>query len=251
MLKLVPELNDAIVRRNAREIVADKIVSLIAVGVLQYGDVLPSERDLAAALHVSRATIRGAMQTLAARGIIEIAHGVRTRITKSDVELDLNHSRSAMAMNRYNLDDIHAARLLVERTVVAQSALNIDEATLGILEDLLASQAQSFDDPVGFLISDREFHVTIYKSCGNEALADFVSELYAYMLENRRKVVAKAGAIQDSYTDHAAILAALRQRDPEAVVNAFNAHLERIYTTTQLEMNSDPVNGSAIRHRRL
>ena len=43
--------------------------------------------------------------------------------------------------------------------------------------------------PVRFLISDREFHVAIYRAAENPLLADFTMDLYAYMLEHRRRAV--------------------------------------------------------------
>ena len=85
VLAHVTQLRDDLMRRSAREIVADKIASVIASGVLQVGDALPSERDLAAAIQVSRETVRGGVQILAARGIIEVSHGARTRVVSSDV----------------------------------------------------------------------------------------------------------------------------------------------------------------------
>src|SRR3569623_791155 len=63
----VTELRDGLVKRGMRDIVCDKLQMLIASGVLQVGDVLPGERELAAALGVSRETVRGAVQTLAVR----------------------------------------------------------------------------------------------------------------------------------------------------------------------------------------
>ncbi|MGO4872471.1 MAG: winged helix-turn-helix domain-containing protein, partial [Roseiarcus sp.] len=58
-------------KRTVRERISDKLASLIASGILHLGDELPSERELASLLSVSRETIRGAIQTLAAKGILE------------------------------------------------------------------------------------------------------------------------------------------------------------------------------------
>jgi hypothetical protein len=41
----IPRLYEAIHKQTAQEMVRDKIVSLIASGVLQIGDALPSERE--------------------------------------------------------------------------------------------------------------------------------------------------------------------------------------------------------------
>ena len=64
----VPHLRAEIGRRTVRERISDKLASLIASGILQVGEELPSERELAALLAVSRETVRGAIQTLAALG---------------------------------------------------------------------------------------------------------------------------------------------------------------------------------------
>ncbi|WP_413991402.1 FadR/GntR family transcriptional regulator [Labrys okinawensis] len=233
VLEHVPELRHGVVRRQVRELVADKIASLIAAGILQVADTLPSERHLAVALQVSRETVRGAMQILAGRGIIGISHGARTRVLSADVGPVTSGLHEPRIINRYDIEAIHAARLLVERPVVADAARRVDAATLAMLESSLEAQREAIGDPVRFLICDREFHVAIYRACGNDLLADFVIDLYLYAMPHRRKAVSQPGAIALSCQDHAAILAGLRARDPKAVVAAFGIHLDRIYTTTR------------------
>src|SRR5258708_9495220 len=76
----VPYLKAEIGRRTVRERISDKLASLIASGILQIGEELPSERELAALLSVSRETVRGAIQTLAATGVVAVSQGFRTRV---------------------------------------------------------------------------------------------------------------------------------------------------------------------------
>jgi DNA-binding FadR family transcriptional regulator len=235
----VPELRDAMVKRGMRDMVCDKLQMLIASGVLQVGDVLPGERELAAALDVSRETVRGAVQTLAARGILEVSHGARTRVVSADVGPITIGIGRARAIDSYDIDSVHGARLVVERQVVAEAATRIDEAALGRLEENLEAQKAAGGDPVRFLICDREFHLSIYRASGNALLADFTIDLYAYMLDHRRRAVSRPGAIQKSFNDHAAIVAALRVHDAKAVVAAFDAHLKRIYRTTRMILRED------------
>ncbi|MEC5292268.1 FCD domain-containing protein [Aurantimonas sp. C2-6-R+9] len=226
------ELREAIVRRNVRDVVAGKIAALIASGILKLGDDLPSERDLAAALQVSRETVRSGIQMLAARGLLVVTQGARTKVASDSVGQDFVGLRESKLINSYDIESIHASRLLVERQVVASAAERIDAETLRFLEDSLKAQRHAAADPVRFLIIDREFHVTIYRCSGNKVLADFVADLYGYMMEHRRKAVAEPGAILRSYGDHQAIVAALRAKDPEATTRAFDVHLDRIYRTT-------------------
>jgi DNA-binding FadR family transcriptional regulator len=238
----LPDLRDPVVRRTTRELVADKIAGLIASGIVQIGDFLPSERDLAGAFQVSRETVRGGMQILAARGVIEISQGARTRVVSTDLGPVVPGVTETRRINTYDIEAVHAARLLVEREVVAKAAKSIEPDVLDFLRGSLVSQRAALNDPVRFLISDREFHLAIYRACGNAALADFVSDLYTYMMEIRRRAVSQENAILKSVGDHEAILDGLGRHDEAAVVAAFSIHLDRIYQTTcrVIEGNSPP-----------
>src|SRR5580698_3999643 len=208
----VPHLRAEIGRRTVRERISDKLASLIASGILQVGEELPSERELAALLSVSQ--------------------GSRTRVVSRKIDtLKIGVARPS-AINSYELDSVHKSRLLIERAVAAEAAVHIDDTTLARLEQSLAIQKQTMRDPVHFLICDREFHLTIYRSCGNPLLADFVTDLYTFMLDHRRTAVYQPGAIEKSYLDHVAIFEALSARDPEAATEAFGQHIDRIYATT-------------------
>jgi DNA-binding FadR family transcriptional regulator len=240
----MPDMRRGIARRTVRDIISDKLTGLIASGVLQIGDELPGERELAAALAVSRETIRGVIQSLAARGVVEVSQGSRTRIASTDVGPVKVGISLQSTINSYDIDAVHQARLLVERTVVAEAAEFIDDETLQALQCSLDAQREALDDPIRFLINDREFHTTIYQAAPNKLLADFVTDLYTYMLEHRRRAVARVGAIRESYDDHVAILEALGARDPQATVVAFDRHLQRIYSTTLSVLNDlDSIGG--------
>lgn len=220
-------------KRSMKDIVCDKVAALISSGMLQVGDVMPGERELSAALQVSRETVRGAIQALAQQGILEVSHGSRTRVLKADVGAFQVASGVSHRINSYDLEAVHATRLLVECSVLADAARSIDETDLAKLEDSLAAQREALSDPMQFLICDREFHGRIYRGCGNPLLADFVTDLYTYMMDYRRKVLSRSGAIQNSYDDHFLIFEALRTRDADAAVKSITVHLDRIYTTTR------------------
>ncbi|QZZ37354.1 FadR family transcriptional regulator [Nitratireductor kimnyeongensis] len=215
--------------------IRDKIVSMIASGILQVGDELPSERELATMLMVSRETVRGAVQRLAGEGIVQVSQGARTRIANVNVEVDTQRIgvTNPTSINGYALQEVHAARLLVETAVVADAANNLSAEDIGRLEDSITAQEAACDDPVRFLICDREFHLTIYYASSNKLLADFVVDLYTYLLDHRRIAMGKPGAIAKSLEDHRFIVNALKMRNPEAVSAAFAKHILRIRDTTR------------------
>ncbi|SRR5579883_46919 len=228
-----PEMRGGIVKRTVREQISDKLASHIASGILGVGDELPSERELAAAFSVSRESVRSAIQDLASRGLVEVSQGARTRVISAEGAVREFGIASARAINNYDLASVHGARLLAERAVVAEAAGRIDDETLLRLDASLAAQKHCLDDPVQFLICDREFHFAIYRCSANPLLSDFVMGLYTYLMEQRRTAMSQPGQILRSYKDHTEIASALRARDPAGVVAAFDRHLDRIFTTTQ------------------
>lgn len=233
ILMQMPKVGQSLDRRTAREVIADKLMVLIATNMLRPDDEIPGERELANVLHVSRETVRGAIQILAARGILEVSQGSRSRVAHIDLSDMPVTIASRNAIDSYDLEAVHAARLHIELKVVGDAAERIDAETLGKLRRLLEAQRMGCGDATRFLICDREFHVTIYRACGNPLLGDLVTDLYTYMIDHRRSIMSREGAIEASYGDHVKIFEALERHDREVVVAAFREHLERIYTTTK------------------
>ncbi|MGV8989680.1 MAG: FadR/GntR family transcriptional regulator [Cypionkella sp.] len=235
-------------RQSMKDSIADKLVTLIASGLLSVGDALPGERDLASAMGVSRETIRGAMLILSTRGILSVVQGARTTVASVDVGAMALSGMPCRDVMAYGLDDVHEARLLVEARVARLAAERINAKALARLHELIATQEAAKDDPVRFLISDREFHTVIYRACGNAVLSDVATTLYSYLLDHRRRVVARPGAIGNSIADHRAILDALVRHNGDAVVAAFAVHERRIFETTRQIMHkagaaAGPTNG--------
>lgn len=228
-------LHETIHKQSAKDMVHDKIVSLIASGILQVGDELPSERELASMLMVSRETVRGAVQRLASEGTVAVSQGARTKIANGNVEIAAQRIgvTSPNSINGYSLEAVHSARLLVETAVVADAAKYLTDGDIQRLEDSIEAQALAFNDPIRFLICDREFHLTIYYASQNRLLADFVVDLYTYMLDHRRIAMAQPGAIEKSLEDHRFIVRALKMKNPDAVSAAFSEHILRIHDTSR------------------
>lgn len=228
-------LRETIQKQTAKDLIREKIISMIASGILQLNDELPSERELASMLSVSRETVRGAVQKLAEEEIVQVSQGARTKVARVDVSVSAQRIgvTNPSSINGYSLEAVHAARLLVETSVVAEAARHLSEEDILRLEDSISAQAAARNDPVRFLICDREFHLTIYYACPNRLLADFVVDLYTYMLDHRRIAMSQPGAIEKSLEDHRFIVRALRMRNPDAVSAAFSEHILRIHDTSK------------------
>jgi DNA-binding FadR family transcriptional regulator len=135
-----------------------------------------------------------------------------------------------------SLEEVTEARAAVEVQVVKLAAQRIGPAALARLQALVDEQAQMLADPVRFQISDQEFHNTLYRACGNELLADVVSDFYAYALEFRRLALQRKGAIAHSVAEHQGIVAALRSGKPTLAAAAMQKHLDQVHRSTRAVM---------------
>ncbi|MEH6647645.1 FadR/GntR family transcriptional regulator [Sulfitobacter sp.] len=232
---------EKVAHRSVKDEVAERVATLIASGVLSVGAKLPSERDLAATMGVSRETVRGALLILSTKGILSIVQGARTKVISGNVG---NLGLSALSNGRvtdYSLEDVHEGRLMVEARLSELASTRIDAKTLDALSALIKVQEKAMNNPVNFLIADRAFHTAVYQSSGNAVLSDLAATLYSYQLDDRRRAVSKAGAIAQSIADHRLILAALVARDADALAKAMGVHERRIYDSTR-ELLANPTN---------
>ena len=237
LIDRIPGEHGRVSKRTVKDQISDKLAYMIHSGLLRAGDELPSERTLATTLEVSRETVRAAIGILHARKMVEVSQGSRTRVVGPGL-LPMHESVSTLGnLKDRTFEEVAEARAAVELQVIWLAAQRIGDNELARLFELVKDQQTMYADPVGFQISDREFHVALYKSCGNSLLVDVVSDFYDYALEYRRSALQRPGAIQHSVEDHRRIVEALRTRHPETAVGAMRSHLEQVQTTTLKEMS--------------
>ena len=236
LIARIPGDHGRIAKRTVKDQISDKLAYMIHSGLLRVGDELPSERELASTLGVSRETVRAAIGVLQARRMIEINQGSRTRVLGTG-PFPLHESVSTLGnLKDRSFGEVAEARAAVEVQVIWLAAQRIGNNELARLATLVRDQESMLDDPVRFQISDRVFHTTLYSACGNTLLVDVVSDFYDYALEFRRRALQRPGAIAHSVAEHRAIVEALKTRKPEAAVAAAQKHLEQVRKTTLDEM---------------
>ena len=208
-----------------------RLAAKVQSGILRNGDELPSERELAGTLEVSRETVRGAIQLLAAIGMVEISRGSRTRVTRTEGFPEHNNVTQP-GLSGHSADEVYQARLLIEIPVVRSAAERIDAEGLGRLRRLVEAQREMVGNTVRFQISDAEFHDAIYQASGNELVAGILHELFTFGMEYRRHVLLREGSVSLSLADHIEILDGFERRDATAAAEAMQNHLTRIHRTT-------------------
>lgn len=238
IIERIPGDRGPIVRRTIADQISDKLAYMIHSGLVQPGDELPSERELAATLGVSRVTVRAAIGVLQARQMVGVSQGARTRVLGLGA-MPLHESVGVLGdLKHRSLEEVSEARAAVEVQVIRLAARRITKQQLARLQALVDDQRAMLSDPVRFQISDQEFHETLYRACGNDLLAGVVFDFYGYALEYRRMAMKRRNAIAHSVDEHQRIVDALRGRDPQEAVAAMSAHLEQVHRTTRAVMKA-------------
>lgn len=225
---VIPALRRSIRRAPIREQIARSLSDLIAAGLLKAGDELPPERELASMLEVSRESLRGGLQLLADRGVLDIGQGTRTRVCAvPETDETLWHDE-LHDMADLTDEAVLGARFVLEPALARLAAEHVDDATLERLKKLVEAQREFDDDPVRFQISDREFHLAIFRASGNPVLVSFAAQAYAHAYAHRRDLMKHHDGIALAVVAHESIVEALEARNPHAAELAMRAHMRTI-----------------------
>ena len=219
-------LNQPIIRKKAvSELVVQRVLDLIKDGQLIAGEKLPSERDLAGILDVSRPTVREALRALSILGVLEIRHGGGVFVTSLEAGELLNPLDFFVSLNPQNMFELFDARIEYEPMIAVIVATRISNEDLAHLQELLDAQLADPDDANTFHDTDVEFHKTLLDASGNVFLSR-VGKMLQFLGDQGRRVLQKENQVRrQSIADHQAIMAALHARDAQAAEKAMRQHM--------------------------
>lgn len=198
---------------------------LIERGEAGPGARLPSERELAARIGVSRPSVRAGLQALAAMGVIHTRHGAGTFIAAGPPMLATGPLSFLVALHKFTAEEMFEARRVLE---IAATGLAAERATgedLAAIADEMASMFASLGDPQTFLVHDIRFHRAVATASQNPILASLVEMISAMFYERRRRNVGRERDLKQAAEMHRTIYNWLRARNPEAARAAMSQHL--------------------------
>ena len=220
-------------RRLYRQI-ADQIRTLIGSGEFPAGSRLPSERDLAKQLGVSRPSVREALIALEVEGLVEVRIGSGIYALEQSGRAVAPSSESAAATDaEAGPFELLRARYVIESECAALAAKTARKPQLQAIEaalDEMEGDLRGARRPLG---GDRLFHLRIAEATGNGALVAVVKMLWVertgplyQQLEEHYDSPALWNA---AMAEHRAVHKAIATRDPAAARSAMQRHLNHAY----------------------
>jgi DNA-binding GntR family transcriptional regulator len=191
--------------------VADWLAQRIVSGESAPGERLTEPR-LAELAGVSRSPVREALRILASEGLVEITP---------------RHGAQVARVGARDARELYACRLLLEPRCAYEAVEAITPAGVAELDEIRAAMEAAADDGPRFLAANVAYFRSLAQHCQNALLRDFV-ELTWSNAQRYWSIFARVGGYSaGSLTVHAALHAAVRDRDPAAAEAADHAILVR------------------------
>lgn len=224
-------------------VIANQIQEKIRSGTYRADERLPSERELAEMLGVSRPSVREALIALEIEGWVDVRVGSGVYVTGPESHLVIREAPSS-GLSSIPQDigaaELLQARLLVEPYCAELAARNATDAQLSEMEKTtLALPSSKLPSK-----HNDQLHLLIAEASGNAALASTVQHLWTlsensaiFKKFNQHFVYDEVWEV--AHNEHLPLLQALKKRQPTAARRAMRDHLLGISSRLGLDATED------------
>ncbi|MBX5469549.1 MAG: FadR family transcriptional regulator [Thermoleophilaceae bacterium] len=218
--------------------VREQLEAAIERGDYKPGERLPSERDLVELLGVSRVSVREAIRSLEAVGMVEVRHGLGCFVAANPSDKYASSFSHWLAVHRDEVLELLKVRGALDELAAESAAVSADGSWTARLRELNDSFRATPPTDIDALVErDVGFHDALGEASGSPLLADLLRELHETFNESRHATLQPSGRPAESAREHDAIIDAIERRDPAAARAAVAAHLASVRDslTTLLE----------------
>jgi GntR family transcriptional repressor for pyruvate dehydrogenase complex len=212
------------VKKAAEEVIV-VIVDAIRGGLYEPGERLPRERDLAAALKVSRAVVREAIGVLDRAGVVSVRRGttggifVTTRWIPQEV-IEAIEGESYASMRAL----LEARRILETQAALLAGARRTNE-DIAELRHLVEMLADLMNDPEEFVAVDMRFHVRLGEASANEMLAGYLRDFMAKFSTRRAQYPVGHIGLEQALFNQRDTFEAIVDGAPARIAQSIDRHL--------------------------
>lgn len=189
------------------------------------GDLIPKEAELMELIGVGKSTVREAVRSLAAFGMLETVPGVgtfvrsRTPVSSILTEFLADHDLEEVLVYRRSLEIEAAQHAAVRRS---------EEQLLQLRSAFEASHSPDSNDTCDHSAEAGSFHLLVVEASGSKLLLD----LYVGVMTVLQRAGADGrvilGTTRDTmHRDHSAVLEAIADRDVRSAAHSMALHVDR------------------------
>jgi DNA-binding FadR family transcriptional regulator len=200
----------------------DRLGTAIRLGILAPGSRLPSERELADQLAISRSTLRQAITALVESGHLTSLRG-RSGGTFVVPEPPLAEGSAGPLPDDWR--QVLDLRFAIETGVVVLAAERAEREPIAILRDAVARMeaATEFDE---YRRADVRFHIALAQATGVPRLVALMTEVQSEVSELIAHIAHPPQVLRHSNADHVRLVDALEGHDPARAMRELRLHLD-------------------------
>ncbi len=232
---------EPVATRKTFEEAVEQIAEKVKAGDLHTGDRLPSERELAAQMRISRPTLREAIKVMAEAGVLEVRRGQAGGIFVASELVPRELLRTRQEIRFSEVADVLEARRLLEPRVAQLAAVHATEDDFTTMAQTIERKREvaAADDFLRnedlFLQLDLKFHIAMARATRNATIVSLMRSLLRH-LEIARDMAMHAPLVPDWTIEiHERTLAAIRAADFPLIESVMDEHLAQLEQTWEKE----------------
>jgi GntR family transcriptional repressor for pyruvate dehydrogenase complex len=171
---------------------------------------IPSERDLALELGISRPALREALKTLSDLGVLEVRRGDGAYLALLDSS------------------DLLQVRERLEPLAAKLAATRCTSEDIAGLQRAIAQMQASLDDPTVFAAADEQVHRILAEACGNLVLQRTLEQLSEMARFARRATVRDPRTRAETLVDVERLVERVMAGDADEAAAAMRQHLQHL-----------------------
>ncbi len=201
---------------------------MILSGELRSGEKVPSQREFALSLGVSRASLREALLTLETLGLLKTEPGRGTFVSQGTPSASRNMARWRYA-DSYPVADVFETRIMLEGRIAGLSSQTLTEIEFQALEAETDTMERNWEsgDLLANVEADLEFHAIIACACPNRMIVDLYQSLRNKLTETQIRPIpiTDPARMRASIAEHRRFIRALRSRDVAKATSEMQNHI--------------------------
>jgi GntR family transcriptional regulator, transcriptional repressor for pyruvate dehydrogenase complex len=207
--------------------IVKQIRNAILAGELKPGDRLPSEKDLAISFNVSKASLREAVRSLEALGMVEVLQGVSGGVFIREVDLETarNSLFNYIFFQNPSIQEFTQLRLMIEPQMAAIAAEKATEDDLRFFDDNLSQTYLQLNSGEFYYKLDTAFHHRIAAISDNRLIVFVIDSLKNAIVNLKLQLELDSSFSMQVYKSHQRIVESLRKRDAEACKEEMRKHI--------------------------
>ena len=213
--------------RRTFEVIIDLLKEKIFSGEYHPGDRLPSERELAQLVEVSRSAVREAYHTLEILDIVEVRRGTEGgTFIKEPSHRPLTQSISDLIrLRRISLSDMTEARLMIEKDLATLAVERVSDGDLADLQLWVDRAFEKIRERIPAHEENIRFHIRLSEASHNFLLSMVYSSVMDLLLLTLRTLPASLEASRIIAEEHIRIISLLRDGNLVELLEFLDRHI--------------------------